>query len=422
MIGYLLKCFPRISETFILNEILELERQGVGLFVYSMIRPQETKRHAHAGAVRSRVVYLHHPLLASMAPLLAAHLKVLARHPGRYLSTLARVLASFDGDLLERFVQAGDLASRLRRDGVTHLHAGFVHAPGSVAWLAHRITGISFSLASHAKDLYHSPAGLLARKLAEARLVFTCTRYNVAHLHGLRSNGSIRRLVHVYHGTDLSRFSYGPGGAEDPPIVLSVARLVEKKGLEHLVRACRVLADRNTPVRCVIVGTGPLRPRLERLAGELGLNGSVSLQGALDQDEVRRWYRRASAFALPCIIPPDGDRDGIPNSLVEAMACGVPVVSTPTSGIPELVEDGRSGLLVPPRDPDALAEALGRLLADAGLREELRREARAVVEERFDLRRNARTVAAELRRAAGAAAAPPPGPGADRAALELLDP
>jgi glycosyltransferase involved in cell wall biosynthesis len=414
-LGYVLKCFPRISETFILNEILQLERLGMHLVVYSMIRPTERKRHALVAAVRSRVVYLPWPLLPAAAPLLGAHLSVLLRHPWRYLAAAAEALRSLDSDLIERFVQAGALAARLNRDGVRHLHAGFVHAPGSVAWLAHRLTGVSFSLATHAKDLYHSRPGLLARKLAATSLVLTCTRYNLPHLRRMATESGIRRLVHVYHGTDLRRFRYGPCRLDRSPVVLAVARLVEKKGLDDLVRACRILVDRGQSLRCVIVGEGARRRRLEQLVEELRLRGVVELAGALPQEQVIGWYRRAAVLALPCFIPDDGDRAGIPNVLVEAMASGLPVVSTPVSGIPELIEDGRTGLLVPPRDAAALASALERLLSDPGLGESLRRAARASVEGRFDLARNARTIARELRAAMGEAPAPRPAPGRDAA-------
>ena len=396
-IGYLLKCFPRLSETFILNEVMELERQGLDLCVYSMITPQETVRHRLFASVRSPVSYLPYPLLWAAHRYALAHLELFARHPLRYLATLWTLLASLDTDLLERLVQAGLLARWLRRDGVDHLHAGFVHDPGSVAWLVHRITGIPFSLAAHAKDYVHSPPDLLRRKLAESGLVLTCTQSNVRALEECAAPHAIRRLRRIYHGTDLARFRYGSCEEADPPLILAVGRLVEKKGLDHLVSACALLRDRGRRFQARIVAGS--RDRWDELADQirrLGLAHVVTLEGPLDQDEVQAWYRRATVFALPCIVADDGDRDGIPNVLVEAAANGVPIVSTPVGGVPELVRDGETGLLVPERDPAALAAALELLLDSPELRRTLRQKARALVEESFDVRSNARLVASEL--------------------------
>jgi glycosyltransferase involved in cell wall biosynthesis len=396
-IGYLLKCFPRLSETFILNEILELERQGVPLRIYSMNEPQEPVRHRLCARVRSPIAYLPFPLLRAAPAYLSAHLRLLLRHPLRYLATLASVLASLDRDLLERFVQAGELARLLRRDGVRHLHAGFVHYPGSVAWLVHRITGLPFSLATHARDVVLSRPRLLRRKLAAARLVLTCNRYNVPALEALAGPRGIARLRQIYHGADLENFGFEPCGRADPPLVLAVGRLVEKKGIDDLVSACALLRERGRRFQCRIIAGS--RDRWEQIAGQiraLGLEPTVALDGPLDQEEVRRWYREASVFALPCLLASDGDRDGIPNVLVEAAASGLPIVSTPVSGIPELVRDGETGLVVAPRDPAALAAAIERLLDSPGLRARLREGARSLVEERFDLRRNGAIVAREL--------------------------
>jgi len=396
-LGYLLKCFPRVSETFILNEILELERQGAPLAIYSLNEPQEPLQHRQADDVRSPITYLPFPLLLAAHRYLAAHVELLVRHPVRYAKTLASVVASLDRDLWERFVQAGYLARLLRRDGIGHVHAGFVHYPGSVAWLTHRLTGVSFSLATHAKDMYHSPPDLLRKKLAAAKAVLTCTRYNMPNLEAVAAPGRIRRLRQIYHGTDLERFPFGPYGAADPPQILAVGRLVEKKGFAHLIAACGLLRDRGRRFHCrIVAGARDLWDELVAQIRELHLEGLVDLDGPLDQDGVARAYREATVFALPCVIARDGDRDGIPNVLVEAAACGVPIVSTDVSGIPELVRDGETGLVVPPGDPVRLADALERMLDSPGLRDELRRGARAHVAEVFDLRRNARAVAEEL--------------------------
>jgi glycosyltransferase involved in cell wall biosynthesis len=399
-VGYLLKCFPRLSETFILNEVLELEQQGIDLRIYSLNEPEEPVRHRLFARVRSPIEYLPYPLLRHALGYFVAHAELFLRHPLRYVVTLLSVLAWFDLDLIERFVQAGRLARSLRRDGVCHVHAGFVHFPGSVAWLVHRITGIPFSLATHARDIYLSPPRLLGKKLAAARLVLTCSRYNLPTLETLAGARGIARLRQVYHGADLEHFDFGPCARSSPPLILTVGRLVEKKGIDDLVSACALLRERGRRFQCRIIAGS--RDRWDQIASQirtLGLEGRVFLDGPLDQEAVRRWYHEATVFALPCLLASDGDRDGIPNVLVEAAASGVPIVTTAVSGIPELVEDGETGLVVPLRDPAALASAIERLLDSPELRERLRKGARARVEQTFDLRRNAAIVASEIQRA-----------------------
>jgi glycosyltransferase involved in cell wall biosynthesis/Ser/Thr protein kinase RdoA (MazF antagonist) len=396
-LGYLANAFPRISETFILNEVLELERQGFDLRIYALKYPSDTKRHWLTHQVRSSVAYIPTASLRALPRVLRDHLWALRRFTSGYLSTLGRVLMSGDADLVACFLRAPCLLRPLSRDGVEHLHAAFIHAPASAAWLVHGIAGIPYSVATHAQDLYHSRPALLRRKLADARLVFTCTQYNVEHLRRNCHGQQLTRLRRVYHGTDLSRFQFGPYGLASPPLVLAVARLVEKKGLDDLIRACGVLRNRRRQFRCRIVGGGVLRDRLQSLIRQESLEKLVSLEGEADQGEVLYWYRQAKLLVAPCVVTSDGDRDGIPNALVEAAACGVPVVSTPVSGIPELVQHGRTGLLVPPHDPLALAEAIDALLQSPELREELRVRARTLVEAEFDLHRNALTIGRELR-------------------------
>jgi len=394
-LAYLVKAFPRVSETFILNEILELERQGFDLRIYSMIDPPERLRHQVFQQVRSPITYLPNPLWRSMHRVVADHLRQMWRAPRAYFKAMSRAISSRDSEMIERFTQAGCLARRLEQDGITHLHAGFVHSPGSVAWVASMMTGIPFSLASHAKDLYHSNPTLLRKKLVDARVIFTCTRYNIPHLKRMAEGDRIR-VRHAYHGTDLSRFQFGTYAQGKPPVVLAVARLVEKKGLDTLIRACARLRDRGRDFRCHIVGEGELKKELAEMIRKYKLSRVVTLEGALDQGEVLAWYRRATIFALPCVVTLNGDRDGIPNVLIEAAACGVPIVSTPVSGIPELIEDGVSGLLVPPHEPDELANAMDEMLKSVVLREKLRVNARAKVVKAFDVRRNALAIGQEL--------------------------
>jgi glycosyltransferase involved in cell wall biosynthesis len=389
-IGYLLKRFPRLSETFILHEMLALERRGVDLHVYSLLDPEEPLVHADVARLQTKVEYL--PAGARGAfRILYAHACVFLRAPGRYLRALANALARGRRTALKHFVRAGWLADRLVRARVGHLHAHFAHGPTSVAHFAAMMTSLPFSFTAHAKDIYTSPPELLAAKMRAARFVVTCTDYNARHLSGL-AESEARRIHRIYHGIDLRKFR--PDGADDAAdaraaTLLAVGRLVPKKGLEFLVDAVGLLRAEGRKIKLRIVGSGPERADLEKRISGAGLTGAVELLGARPHEELPRLYREATACVLPCIITDDGDRDGIPNVLVEAMRMGVPVISTAISGIPELVRDGETGLLVPPRDAAALARAIARVLDDAGLRRRLIANAAARVSTEFDVDRNA---------------------------------
>src|SRR5437763_255743 len=307
---------------------------------------------------------------------------------------------------LKHFWRAGWLARELDQAGVTHLHAHFAHSPASVAHFVHLLTGLPYSVTAHAMDIYTSPPDRLALRLRAARFVVTCTGYNAQYLAGLMGTAAAQRLHRIYHGVDLCKFNPkggtapGPRTPGDTPTILAVGRLVEKKGYPYLIDACRLLIDRGYDVRLRIVGGGEMKEALRRHIAEVGLDERIELLGARPQDEVIELYRTATVFALPCVVLDNGDRDGIPNVLVEAMRLGLPVVSTAASGIPELVVDEGTGLLVPPRDAEALASALARLPDDAELRARLAAGAAHRVAHEFDLAANAAMLKALLVEAA----------------------
>jgi len=388
-VAYVLKMYPRFSETFVLNELLELERQGVALRVFSLKRPNDGIAHADVQRLRAAVTYLPE----SLPRLVWAQRELLRRRPLRLLALLLRAVRKRRLDSAKHVLQAGALAPRLLDERWTHLHAHFASGSTSVALNASRLTDVPYSLTAHAKDIYLDsvrPADL-ARKLAPARFAVTVSDYNAAYLRPL-ANGT--RVVRVYNGIDLERFTPNGTPRDRPPLVLAVGRLIEKKGFDDLVRACASLDAEGTDFRCAIVGKGPLRDDLQTLIDRLGLGSRVSLTGPLPRERLLHLYPRAAVMAAPCTVGDDGNRDGLPTVLVEAMALGVPVVTTPVTGIPELVEDGVTGLLVPERAPAALARAIGRLVAEDELAQQVAAAARARVEERFDLRRNV----AQLRR------------------------
>ncbi len=386
-LGYVLKRFPRLSETFVAAEVLELERQGEHVTIFAISRPDEPFEHEFLRRLRARVVYLPHrplrePVRTSRA--LAAALRTGPRGwlaaAGVALRTRRQVLA------WRRLLQATVLRHELEAAEVEHAHAHFATAAARLANLAHLMGGPRYSVTAHAKDIYHRQAHpeRLRQKLGEAEFVATVSEANRTYLGSLLDERA--RVEVVRNSADLRRLGAPNGEVRVPGLVLAVARLVEKKGLDDLVEACGLLAERGEAVRLELAGDGPLRGQLERLARERGLD--ATFHGALPQERVLPLYRRASAVCLPCVVVSTGDRDGLPTSLLEAMALGAPVVSTPVGGIAELVVHEETGLLVPERDPVALADALERLLTDRDLADAVAARARAHVEERFSLEAN----------------------------------
>jgi len=356
---YVLKRFPRLSETFILREILGLESAGVQVLVDALLPPEQGPSHPELAALRARVHYVQrHPRLRDQT-VFRVHARVAARHPLRWAALAVR--SRGDGTW-RRFVQAGLVAARIRSDGAGHVHAHFATAACEVATMAARLAGVTCSVTAHAKDIYHRDnARHLARRLAGAHTVVTVSAHNVAHLEDVLSTaGRLPDVRHIANGVPL-------GPAADPTAsqtLLCVARLVPKKGVDLLVEAAALLHERHPHLEVAIIGDGPLRPELTTQIDRLGLNNRVRLLGSATSSEVTTAMAAARVVVLPCRVDVDGDRDGMPTVLVEALARGVPVVSTDVVGIGELVTDGETGLLVGPEDAGALAGALDRLLTD----------------------------------------------------------
>ncbi|MDH3285411.1 MAG: glycosyltransferase, partial [Acidobacteriota bacterium] len=309
-----------------------------------------------------------------------------ARQHGRpFRRTLARVLSTGRPSLLMRFLQAGYVAERAARLGVQHFHAHFATRATTAALLASSISGIPYSFTAHAFDIYRSSVRpqVLSDKIRNASFVVTISEANREYLKGV-ANGSAANVALVRNGIDLQRFRPNGATADPPFTVLSVARLVEKKGLPVLVAACRILRDRGVSFRCQIIGRGRQRPQLLDLIDRWDLRRTVRLLGGRRQGEVLEFYRSAHAYVLPSIVGGDGNKEGLPVSIVEALACGLPVVSTPIAGIPEVVTHGTNGLLVPPGDAAALADALQRIITDRATYDRLRNNARRTVEKSFD--------------------------------------
>jgi glycosyltransferase involved in cell wall biosynthesis len=386
-VGYVLKRYPRISETFVASELIELERLGERLTVFAVSKPDEPFEHAFVRELRADVVYLPHRPWREPVRVARALRRVVPANPSGWLSAARYSLWPPRRKGVRKLLQASVLRAEMDRAGIDHAHAHFATAAARLANLAWRMGGPPYSVTVHAKDIYHRQVRLdhLRDKLVPARFVATVSQANSDHLESvLELNG---RLRIVPNSVNLRRLGpVRPRGVQDGP-VLAVARLIEKKGLGDLVAACGLLRCRGASPRLEIVGDGPLRPPLERAAARLGVD--ARFRGALPQERVLELMERAAIFCLPCVVAADGDRDGLPTSVLEAMALGVPVVTTAVSGLAEAVLHERTGLIVPQGDPAALADAIARLQSDPELASRLSAEGRRHVERNFSIERSA---------------------------------
>ena len=368
-VAFVLKGYPRLSETFIAQEILALERRGFRFELVSLRHPTDKAVHpVHreiSAPVRYLPEYLHHEPRRVLAGWRTAR-----RLPG-YDAARALWLADLRRDWtrnrVRRFGQACVLAAELP-PGIVHLHAHFLHTPASVARYAARMRGLPWSCSAHAKDIWTSPEWEKREKLADLSWLVTCTASGRDHLATLSPDPG--RVSLVYHGLDLDRFPSPSRAAPDPgaPVrLLTVGRAVEKKGIDVLLEALAQLPP-ELDWRLVHIGGGSLLGKLKGLATERGLADRISWQGAQPQEAVLAAYRDADVFVLASRVARDGDRDGLPNVLMEAQSQGLACLATDAGAIAEFIEPGVNGLLVPPDDAQALAGGLERLIREPALR------------------------------------------------------
>jgi glycosyltransferase involved in cell wall biosynthesis len=382
-VGYITKRYPRFSETFIVNEILAHEAAGAQLEIFSLLPPVDSHFQNSISRVRSPLTYL--PFDGPKAGEFWQSVQQVAElFPGTWTELLAG-----RGEIVRDVHQALVLARLVRARGIGHLHAHFATSATTVARLAARVAGISYSFTAHAKDIFHEDVepGDLRQKLEDAAAIITVSDFNLEYLRTTfgDSASKVRRL---YNGLELERFPYSEPH-ERPPKIVAVGRLVLKKGFHVLIEACARLAVRGRKFSCEIVGAGEQETALRKQIADLGLAEYVELSGPRPQAEIGRHIQEAAVMAAPCIVSEDGNRDGLPTVLLEAMALGTPCVSTDVTGIPEVLRHEQTGLTVPQFDADALALACERLFDDAALRCRLARDARALIEREFDIHRNA---------------------------------
>ena len=388
-VAFVLKGYPRLSETFICQEILALERRGLAIEIVSLRHPTDPATHPIHDEIRAPVHYLPEYLGDEKRRVWRAW-RMVRRWPG-YAVARATWLADLRRDRtrnrIRRFGQALVLASELPA-GVTHLHAHFLHTPASVTRYASLLTGLPWTVSAHAKDIWTTADWEKREKLQSCAWAVTCTAINAAHLAERAPPG---RVELVYHGFDPARFPVNDGsgltrnGADksDPVRLLSVGRAVAKKGYDVLLDALATLpADLHWTL--VHVGGGPLLTQLTERARNLGLDHRIEWCGPLPQTDVLMRYRAADLFVLPSKISADGDRDGLPNVLMEAQSQSLACLATRVSAIPELIEDSVTGCLVAPDDNRALSNALAGLMTQPARRKALGKAGAAHVRENFD--------------------------------------
>ena len=396
-VAYIMSRFPKLTETFVLYEMLALQQQGVGVEIFPLINERASVMHEEAKPFAARARY--QPMLSW--PIIKAQWHFLRTQPRAYVGLWWEVLHGAWGSAnyviggLGILPKAARFAEEMRALGVTHIHAHFANHPTVAALAAHRLTGIPFSFTAHAHDLYVD-RHMLQQKVRAAAFVVAISEYNKALI--IQHCGEdVRDKIAVIHcGVDTSLFrprQKAPGG---PFTIVCVGALEEKKGQKYLVEACRLLKQRNLDFTCHLIGEGQTRADLEQQIQQTGLAGVVRLEGGKPRAEVLRMLEQADVVALPSIQTKSGKMEGIPVALMEPLACEVPVVSTRISGIPELIEDGVTGLLVPPADAVALADALERLIHDPELGSRMGRAGRVKVLREFDLTDNTTQLAHKM--------------------------
>lgn len=400
VLGIILKGYPRISETFITNEILLLEKLGLKIRIFSMRHPREMFFHDHIREIKARVDYLPTELFLEFPRLFFPATVLAVRQPERFRSTLMkageRFIRTRNLGTLKHLLQGAFIVNQFLRNApeVIHLHAHFAHSPSSVAMFAGMLSGLRFSFTAHAKDIYTSNPAQIREKIKFASYVVTCTHYNKNHLQSL-VNGSSTPVYCVYHGIDLRLFN---GNAKkripEPPYrILTVARLTAKKGIDTILQALAILKKQNINFEYTLIGDGEDKDEILSLILELDLADNCRWLGTIPHDQVIREFERADLFALGCRVTKNGDRDGIPNVLVESLAMGLPATGTSISALPEILQHEKTGLHSTPGNPEGMARNMLRLLSDTTLRNNVIKQGKELVTTSFDNRRLIETLA-----------------------------
>ncbi len=381
-IAYVVKRYPRFSETFIVNEILAHEAYGQKVEIFSTRPPVDTHFQDLLSRVRSPVVYL------STGSIKAQDLWDAIGRCSRVVPDTCGALSELLNECPLDIYCGVQLAELAVRRGIEHFHAHFASGAATVARIASTISGTPFSITAHAKDIFHEGVceNDLRRKLRDASRMFTVSDFNVRYLQA-KFPQFADKILRLYNGIHLDDFLF-QSPIHRPRQICAVGRFVEKKGFADLIQACGILKQQKVDFECVIVGSGELEGSLTQQISALGLTQQVRLLGPQPQRIVKQIIMESALMAAPCVFGQDGNQDGLPTVLLESMALGTPCVSTDVTGIPELVQDRITGLMVQQHSPTELAKAMCELLDSSELRLRLATSARQLIECRFDIAAN----------------------------------
>ena len=392
-IAYVAQVFPHLTMTFVYREVLALRACGLDVQTFSTWKPKLDELSEEAKELVKDTFYIF-PL--NWLRFLQSHTWYLLTRPRRYLGTLFFYLTREHSAFSNRrrtflhFCQAVYLAKEVERRNIKHLHVHFALNATTLAMVVSRLIGTTFSFTAHANDIFVNPI-LLPEKIQAAQFIVAISEYNIRFMHNIVPTQATFKKIHLVHcGIDVQRFSpsnHRP--RNERPVILAVGRLVEKKGYPYLIKACKILANQGYDFQCLIIGGGPEEAFLRQMVAENNLSDYVNLVGIVFQEHMQDYLTKADICVLPCVAAGDQDMDGIPNTLMEAMAMEIPTISTAISGIPELIEDWKTGLLVPPQDEASLARAIATLLENKELRSTLGRAGRAKVVAEFEIEKNA---------------------------------
>ncbi len=386
-LAFVLSQFPETHETFILQEFLGLQEKGIDFEIYSLKKCRDKIIHPQARSLMKRTIYIPTFCLWSLLYWLFVFPQGLSKALVRCIKTDFKNPVNFIKANVV-FLKALYCARLMQRHHVRHIHAHWATMPATVAVVIAKLLDIPFSFTAHAWDIYLNNKESLKEKMRDAQFVVTCTKANKNYLDHLNQGRFNGKVVVNYHGIDLRSFTLRDNRRRSSNLILAVGRLVEQKGFEYLVRACGILRRESLHFQCIVVGDGPLRSRLEDLRDGLGLNKMIMMPGTVQQEQIKKWFQEAAVFAAPSVIAKNGDRDGIPNVILEALAIGVPVVATEVSGIPEVIIDQDTGILIPQRDENALATAVENILLEHAPVDMFRVNGRRKIEREFDIRTN----------------------------------
>jgi len=408
-VAYILHRFPHLTETFIMREMYWLREQGIEVSIFSLLSPKHLVIHQQAKELLSNAHYSD----SWSWLIIKAQLHFLRRSPVRYFRALVKTIWQTYREprvlllALALFPKSVYFARQMEELEIKHIHAHFVWLEGIAAGIACDLLGITFSIHPHAFDLFSRNQRDVRRELENASQIITVSTYHRAYIANLCPRIAPDDIEIVHYGVETDRLlpepkrehpPLGGRGREIPPVrILSIGRLVEKKGHEYLIDACALLVERGLSFQCRIV-VGAARETLQARIEQYHLGEYITLLDMREQEGIVKLYQESDIFALACVVARSGDRDGMPVVLIEAMACELPVVTTGVAGIPDLVRDGKNGLLVKERDPLDLADALERLIVDQGLRQRLGEQARQTILRQFQIQPNVAKMATIFRR------------------------